>query len=287
MLGAPKPFTVLPMMSTIILFALPLPSLSAKRPMIIRTGLVAAHPRSHPLYHLVRSATTKRVVKHHRSSLHHACRAFELNPSASDVETIVHSRRCGGPPGPEPPSGATSTTPYQIRIAPDRRTAIAEHDACNDEIKVYCDGSGQNEKVGAAAVLYRGDKRPRVLRYHLGTEKEHTVREAEAVGLTLAARLIGTEPNVTFPISIYVDNQGAIKSSEVFTTKPEYCMTDRFRKMMMEIQTDNAQKGCNVTVCWISGHNGVEGNERADREAKKAAEGEEQNSAKKRLPRHL
>ncbi|KIJ10436.1 hypothetical protein PAXINDRAFT_27103, partial [Paxillus involutus ATCC 200175] len=38
---------------------------------------------------------------------------------------------------------------------------------------------------------------------------------------------------------------------------------------------------------WISGHNGVEGNEKADEEAKKAAEGTRHSSPARRLPTFL
>ncbi|KIJ12403.1 hypothetical protein PAXINDRAFT_61611, partial [Paxillus involutus ATCC 200175] len=40
-------------------------------------------------------------------------------------------------------------------------------------------------------------------------------------------------------------------------------------------------------VRWISGHEGVEGNERADEEAKLAAKGRANNSLRKRLPTFL
>jgi hypothetical protein len=57
-------------------------------------------------------------------------------------------------------------------------------------------------------VLIRtGQPRPKILRYHLGTTGDHTVYEAEAVGLTLAAQFLSMEDGVTFPVSIFVDNQ--------------------------------------------------------------------------------
>lgn len=49
------------------------------------------------------------------------------------------------------------------------------------------------------------------MRYHLGTDEEHTVYEAETLGLTVAAQLIATGPNIMYPISILLDNQAAIE----------------------------------------------------------------------------
>ncbi|KAH7919153.1 hypothetical protein BV22DRAFT_1023485 [Leucogyrophana mollusca] len=128
----------------------------------------------------------------------------------------------------------------------------------------------------------REGQRPRVLRYHLGDLKDHTVYEAEVVGLTLAAQLLATEPNLTFPASIYVDNQAAIRSGETITAKAGHHLVDHFHRQAWELK--RAHDDYALTVRWISGHDGVEGNERADREAKKAAGGKEQNSRRTLLP---
>jgi hypothetical protein len=58
------------------------------------------------------------------------------------------------------------------------------------------------------------DNSPRVLCYYLDTEEEHTIFEAEEVGLTLVAKLISSERNLHSPISILVDNQAFIQSGK-------------------------------------------------------------------------
>lgn len=85
---------------------------------------------------------------------------------------------------------------------------------CTDTIKIFTDGSGHNGGIGAAAVLMRSGQEPRTLRYYLGPDEEHTVYEAEILGLTLAAQLLLTERNVEYPASILLDNQVAIQCGE-------------------------------------------------------------------------
>ena len=50
--------------------------------------------------------------------------------------------------------------------------------------------------MGAAAVLFRQDKEPRVLRFHLGMAANHMVYEAELIGLLLALHLLRDERDV-------------------------------------------------------------------------------------------
>jgi hypothetical protein len=160
---------------------------------------ISALPKTHPLHGPVRRAAG-RYVTSHRSSLHRLTHLFAINPD--EIESLK--------PTTIAPS---SSCPYKTQIS-ERKKAIEEHANLEDEIQVYCDGSGYKKNIGAAAILYRAGARPRILRFHLGNEDEHTVYEAEEVGLTLAAKLISTEPNLTFPLSISIDNQAALKSGE-------------------------------------------------------------------------
>jgi ribonuclease HI len=135
----------------------------------------------------------------------------------------------------------------------------------------------------------RGGQEPRILKYYLGTDRQHTVYEAEAVGLTLAAKLISTERNMKYPASIFIDNQAAIQSGESRYTKPGSYLIDHFRKMTKRLAKNRDDRGLNyhLTLRWIPGHKGVEGNELADAAAKEAAEGERYSSARVSLPNYL
>jgi hypothetical protein len=74
-----------------------------------------------------------------------------------------------------------------------------------------------------------------MLCYHLGTDKKHTVFEAEEVGLTLAAKLIPTECSLMSPISISIDNQAAIQSGENPYARPGSYLADHFRNMLLKV----------------------------------------------------
>lgn len=103
----------------------------------------------------------------------------------------------------------------------------------------------------------------------------------------MAAQLLSMEEDVTYPVSIYVDNQATIKSGELLSTKPGHYLIDHFRRLITKLKKDSQDANFKVTVRWISGHDGVEGNELADQEAKKAAESHRNNSARRRLPPYL
>jgi ribonuclease HI len=98
----------------------------------------------------------------------------------------------------------------ESHASPEKRRAIPAENA-TEEIQVFTDGSAQEGKVGAAAILIRKNRPDRILHFHLGPEAEHTVHEAELIGL-LAMHLISTEKRPAKTCSIAVDNQAAIRA---------------------------------------------------------------------------
>ena len=75
------------------------------------------------------------------------------------------------------------------------------------------DGSALEDKVGALAVLIRKGRHTRTLHCHLRPGTEHTVHEAELVGILLGLHLLGTEKKTGgTQAMIGVDNQAAIKA---------------------------------------------------------------------------
>jgi ribonuclease HI len=154
------------------------------------------------------------------------------------------------------------------------------------EIMVFTDRSGINRNIGAAAVMYRkGRHEPsKVLRYHLGSSAEYTSFEAEVVGAIMGIWMIRTEHIVGWlPISILTDCQAFIKRTKSHKATTVQYLVKNFLTAADNINLANANPTAKwFQLVWISGHSGVQGNKKVDKEAKKAAQGE--SSPSHRLP---
>ena len=150
------------------------------------------------------------------------------------------------------------------------------------DVKVFTDGSGMEGKIGAAAVLYRNRNLKTKLRHQLGSQRRHTVYEGEGVGAVLGARLISNEWNIR-SANIYIDNRASITATQLTKPNPGHYIFDALHKSIAAIQKKHL--GIKITVKWVPGHKGVEGNEQADEEAKKAVT--EGSSDEHKLPKML
>lgn len=231
---------------------------------------LSALPKSHPLHSPVHRAAKIQVLSH-RSSLHKLMHLYSIVPA--DIETLNPARRA-----------PSLQHPYKVRIT-DRETAVEEHAHLTDKIQVYCDGSNFNKGIGVAAVLFRAGSRPRILRFHLGKEDEHTVFEAEEVRLTLAVKLLATEEDLTFPLSISIDNQAALQAGENLQPRPGSYIADYFDREMRNLAKQHPD--FDATLRWSPGHEGIHRNEMADKEAKASATSRANNSERAHLPHYL
>ncbi|KDQ51477.1 hypothetical protein JAAARDRAFT_96555, partial [Jaapia argillacea MUCL 33604] len=98
---------------------------------------------------------------------------------------------------------------------------------------------------------------------------DHTVYEAEAVGLVLGMELLSRERGVRMA-ELKIDNQVAIQGtlnlafSFLSILDAFHGAVDRALRQHRELQ---------LMIRWVPGHEGISGNERADTEAKEAARG--------------
>jgi ribonuclease HI len=237
------------------------------------TVRLASLPQTHPLHRKL-CWIANHNVRHHRSSLHNLLHTFRVFPN--NIETIDPTRIV-----------PTRTKAWKTRIAKTKQSAIREQKELKDTIQIFSDGSGYEGGIGAAAVLIRNGQEPRMLRYHLGTDEEHTVFEGEMVGLTLAVHLLATEENITYPTSILVDNQAAIQTDG--GTGSNY-LANQLDRLTKRLRTTHRRQGIGtfeLTIRWIPGHMDVQGNELADKEAKEAARGMDHESPHQLLPKYL
>jgi hypothetical protein len=84
------------------------------------------------------------------------------------------------------------------------------------------------------------------------------------------------------PISISLDNTSVIRASKSQTSKPSQYLLEVLHKTLEDMDEDIAER---LELKWIPGHKGAKGNEEADKEAKRAAQGN--GSAKKDIPEIL
>lgn len=84
----------------------------------------------------------------------------------------------------------THKRPFTLSISDNKDKSVAEDTQATEVVRVYSDGSVQDGKVGAAALLSRQGEPDRIVHYHLGSISQHTVHEAELVGILLGLHLI-------------------------------------------------------------------------------------------------
>jgi ribonuclease HI len=147
-------------------------------------------------------------------------------------------------------------------------------------VRVFTDGSGVDDGVGASAVLCRQGKPNRTLHYYLGTGSQHTVYESEIVGMILGMELVRTETLYVGRVILGVDNQAAIQATQLTKPVAGHYLVDIFHKRVSRAL--ERHEDLRLVVQWVPGHEGIDGNEIADVEAKRAARGK--TSSARRLP---
>ena len=154
-------------------------------------------------------------------------------------------------------------------IAKNREDSISYERNDKADFKAFSDGSGQDNGIGAAAILYKKNfVRPvKDVQAYLGTKSKHNTYEAEAVGVVLALWIIRNSADVIGKsVSLYIDNQAIVLAlTGNGHSSGQY--------LIRAIVSATNGLPCSVTFRWISSHSEVKGNEAADKLAKTAARG--------------
>ena len=227
---------------------------------------MASLPPEHPLHKPIRNAA-RRQVKRHRAPLHELAQSLPMDPDKIEMVPVVRINPAN-----------RSKTPFQVSIPATKEESKNIDRSAREEIKVYTDGSIHRDKVGAAAVMYRKGKRTRTLRLHLGAASDHTIYEAELVGLLMGIYMIKTEKKGKTACAIGADSQAAIQALESELTSPGQHLAAEFLDLARQVALSRSGgtrdgNSYKLTVRWTAGHIGIKGNESADSEAKKAAAG--------------
>ena len=116
-----------------------------------------------------------------------------------------------------------------------------------------------------------------------------TLSYSGTVWWSLGLQLISTERKGGTTFALGVDNQAAIKAFKSNLRSPGHRVAREALKLAHRIQNKKTKKKKKskyaLTLRWTAGHEGIEGNEIVDREAKKAADG--LTSDKSLLPPYL
>ena len=104
---------------------------------------------------------------------------------------------------------------FSIKMQNDKTLALVDATLYHmvAPVSVYSDGSGFEGGVGASTVQYINNIETKVLHYHLGSLKEHTVYEAKILSLTLSFHLLcNHKRQLLNPVFLGTDSQATLKA---------------------------------------------------------------------------
>jgi ribonuclease HI len=165
--------------------------------------------------------------------------------------------------------------PPPTTIIEGREQATISHDEIymtrdiDRNLVIYTDGSGYHGHIGASAYAPQIQS---TQRRHLGSDESATVHAAELAGIEMATRLcqqlqLQDQAGDRFiSATIFTDSQAAIKSIQQPGRASGLQILGRILQVIEDLST------LPVTIRWIPGHEGILGNEEADKAAKNAAE---------------
>ena len=191
-------------------------------------------PSTHPIHSIVTSTRASQTTRH-PSPISNLIKIFKLE--TTNLETIT------------PSAQLKKITPnYTTSIANTRENSIEYEKMDEADFKVYSDGSGINNGIGAAAVMYkRGNLRPiKQLKAYIGPSAKFNTSEAEIVGAILAVWIIREDQStIGKKVTIYIDNQAVIMAMTNPTANPGQHLLCHFNLIANKI-------AAKLEIRWIS-----------------------------------
>ena len=140
--------------------------------------------------------------------------------------------------------------------------------------QIYTDGSGQTSgedssaRIGAGVYDARSGREVTI--DPCGHGPTHTVHRAELVAIQSALQHCARNEDVR----ILTDSQASMDGIRNYIQRPSHMQMHKHRDLLRDIVTRLAARGRNnlrTTMAKVAAHTGIEGNERADQVAKRAA----------------
>ena len=153
--------------------------------------------------------------------------------------------------------------PPETCISGSVETAIAEHDQILSRSSgpvFYTDGSAINGKVGAVAIRYDTLTTRQAF---LGRTPEANVFLAELQGIYMALEM--TQPHFGQHVTIFSDSQSAINA-----IGGSHATGQQILRGIIDGYAKLRAQGARVAIHWVPAHQGIPGNEQADKAAKEA-----------------
>lgn len=222
-------------------------------------------PENHPSRIFIIHELTSNPSKHQSCITHRVDPDFLNNIYPNDYEVI---RPYADPPWSQP-TGTVHNLSLSREEVKEVISSQIHKEKENNATVIFTDGSFSPDiGCGAAAVTEN-----KTLTTSIGPRSEISNNEAELIALGLAIRLFinnqESNPNLR-NLSIFSDSQSAIKAlHETTQSKPNQYIVRCLKSLIQQ-----APIPINLNLYWVPGHEAIELNEKADEEAKEAAQSE-------------